>query len=429
MRIHFLFAFVLFISFQTLFAQNSEALKETFSDAEYYILFEEYEEALVLFLNLHEKGLNNAYIKHRIGECYLQIPGKKNKSIPYLEDACLNLSKSIKEGAFKESKAPYRTLFYLACAYQTNNQLEKAIDSFNKFQKLVVEQKDFNIDYVNKQIQSCKAAQELINNPKNINEINIGKLINNQFSNIRPVVSADEKSLIYISKLKFYDAILYSRKEDGQWKAPTNITPDLQSDGDFYTCFLSANGKSLVLFKNDNFNADIYLSHLEGARWSVPVRLNKNINSKSHETFASISNDGKSIYFISNRKGGYGGSDIYKSEINEKTNDWGKAINLGSEINTPLNEETPIICEDGKTLYFSSQGHQNMGGFDIFYSKNEISNVWSNPKNLGSPINSTDDNLFFYPIKNGKYAYVSKYDKEGYGQENIVKIEINTPIH
>jgi hypothetical protein len=375
MRFILLIALVYFISFSTSFSQNSDALKEAFSDAEYYILFEEYEEALALYLNLYDKGLNNAYINHRIGECYLQVPGQKNKSIPYLEEACTDLSKSIKEGSYKETKAPYRTLFYLAYAYQTNNELDKAIETFNKFQKLVIEQKDFNIDYVYKQIQSCKAAQDLIKNPLNINEINIGKLINNEYSNIRPVISSDEKSLIYISRLKFYDAILYSTKEGEQWSTPINITPDLNSDGDFYTCFLSTNGKTLVLYKNDNFNSDIYISRLVGVRWSMPKKLNKNINSKYHETFASISSDGKTIYFVSSRKGGYGGSDIYKSQIDVNTNDWGEAINLGGEINTPFNEETPIICEDNETLYFSSQGHENMGGFDVFCSKNEIVNV------------------------------------------------------
>jgi hypothetical protein len=429
MRKILLIALVYFASCNTSFSQYSEALKETFSEAEYYILFEEYEEALALYLNLYENGLDNAYINHRIGECYSQVPGQKNNSIPYLEEACKDLSKSIKEGSFKETKAPYRTLFYLASAYQTDNQLDKAIEVFKKFGKLVSAEKNYNIEYVYKQIQSCEAAKKLINNPLLIDEINMGKLINNEFSNLRPVISSDEKSLIYVSKLKFYDAILYSIKKDEQWTAPINITPELKSDGDFHTCFLSAKGKTLVLSKSDKFYSNIYISRLEGIRWSVPEKLNKNINSKFLETFASLSNDGKTLYFVSNRKGGFGGTDIYKCEFDEKTNDWGEAINLGNEINTPFNEETPIICEDNKTLYFSSQGHHNMGGFDVFYSKKFFLNVWSKPINIGYPINSTDDNLFFYPIRNGKYAYVSKYDQDGYGQKDIIRLEINTPEH
>lgn len=419
-------ALISIIASFTSFSQYKDALKEAFADAEYYILFEDYNEALSLYLNLNKNGLDNAYINHRIGECYLQIPGQKEKSIPYLEKACTNLTKTIKEGSFKETKAPYRTVFYLACAYQNDNQLDKAIETFGKFKDLVSTEKDYNIDYVYKQIQSCEAARELINNPLSINEINLGALINDEFSNIRPVISSDEKSMVYISRLKFYDAIFYTKKIDGQWSNPTNITPDLNSDGNYYTCFLSHNGETLLLKKDDNFNSDIYISKLTGAKWSAPQKLNKFINSKSQETFASLSNDGKTIYFISDRKGGYGGTDIYMSEFNENTNDWGEAINLGQEINTALNEETPIICNDDKVLYFSSQGHYNMGGFDIFYSQQLAKNIWSAPVNIGYPINTTDDNLFYYPLEKGKNAYISKYDKNGFGQEDIIKVEITT---
>ena len=407
------------------FSQNN-SLKEIFEEAEYYILYEDYQEALNLYLDLHNKGLNNAYIKHRIGECYLQIPGQKEKSIPYLEDACSNLSEDIKEGSIKETKAPYRNLFYLACAYQTNNELEKAIETFKKFEQLVSNNKDYNIEYVYKQIQSCNAAKELISNPKNIIEINIGQYVNDQYSNIRPVISANENSMVYLTKLKFYDAIFYTVKVNDQWATPINVTPDLNSDGNVYPCFLSANGRTLLLYKEDNFNGDIYISHLQGKRWSTPEKLNKNINSRFQETFASLSSDGKTIYFVSDRKGGFGGTDIYKSHFDEKTNDWGEAINLGNEINTPFNEETPVICENNKTLYFSSEGHYNMGGFDVFYAENIEENVWTEPTNLGYPINSTDDNLFYYPIDNGNKAYISKYDQNGFGQEDIVKLELNT---
>lgn len=406
------------------FSQNTDALKEAFSDAEYYILFEDYNEALSLYLNIYKKGVDNAYINHRIGECYLQISGHKEKAIPYLEEACKNLSKSIKEGSFKETKAPYRTLFYLASAYQINNQLDKAIETFKKFEELVSEQKDYNLEYVDKQIQSCIAAKKLISDPVAVKEINLGTKINDEFSNIRPAISCDENSLVFVSKLKFYDGIFYTKKENGQWTTPINITPDINLEGNFYCCFLSADGKSLLLYKEDEFNRDIYISNLNGARWSTPVKLNKHINSKYQETFASLSNDGKTLYFVSDRKGGYGGTDIYKSEFDKKTNDWGEAKNLGSQVNTPFDEETPVICQDGKTLYFSSQGHYNMGGFDIFYTQNIEGDVWSTPTNEGYPINTTDDNLFFYPIKNGKYAYTSKFENTGFGKEDIVMLEI-----
>jgi tetratricopeptide (TPR) repeat protein len=215
------------------FSQFKDALKETFLEAEYYILYEDYNEALALYQNLYNSGYDNAYINHRIGECYLQIPGQKEKSIPYLEKACENVSITIKEGSIKETKAPLRTIFYLAIAYQTNDELDKAIETFNKFKDRLAEENIYNIDYVERQIESCETAKNLIEAPLNVSEENIGDLVNDQFPNIRPVISEDENSMVYISKRKFYDAIFYSTKENGKWLTPINITPDLNSDGNY----------------------------------------------------------------------------------------------------------------------------------------------------------------------------------------------------
>ncbi|MBU8891553.1 MAG: hypothetical protein KOO66_02155 [Bacteroidales bacterium] len=405
-------------------SQFKNAIKEAFFEAEYYILYEDYTEALALYLNIYNNGWDNAYINHRIGECYLQIPGQKSKSIPYLEKACENTSKVFKEGSFKETNAPIRTIFYLACAYQVDNQLDKAIETFKKFEETLAANNIYNIDYVEKQIQSCEIAKEQIKTPANVKENNIGKPVNDGFSNIRPVVSSSENSMVYISRLKFYDAIFYTKRKDEYWTAPVNITPDLGSDGNYYSCFLSADGNTLLLYKDDLYNRDIYISYLLNNRWSLPGKLNKNINSKFQETFASLSSDGKTIYFVSDHKGGFGGTDIYKSEFSEKTQDWGEAVNMGNTINTEFDEETPIILENGNKLYFSSQGHTNMGGFDIFFAQKDSENKWSKPENLGYPVNSTDDNLFFIPVGDGTNAYISKFDQNGFGQEDIVKLEI-----
>ena len=415
--------------FCKLFSQEEVNLKETFLEAEFYILYEDYPEALTLYQKLANNGFINAYINHRIGECYLHIPGQKHKSISYLKEACKNISDKIKEGSFKETQAPTRTLFYLGDAYQVNNQLNKAIEAYQKFKEALEVQDIYNIDYVDQQIQSCKNAKELMNKPIKIKKTNVGRTINDGFSNINPVVSSDEKSMVYLSKLKFYDAILYSEKIGGNWTAPINITPDIKSDGDYYPCYLSSDGKTLILCRYEIFSGNIYLSKFKEGKWQLPKKLNKNINSKLFETHASLSTDGKTIYFVSDRKEGYGGLDIYKSTFNEAINDWGKAVNLGTEINTPLDEETPQLSEDGKTLFFSSQGHYNMGGFDIFYANMIGENEWTTPVNIGYPINSTDDDLFFYPVKDGNFAYISTYDEKGFGQKDIYKIEIFTPEH
>ncbi len=406
-------------------AQDEINLKETFQEAEYYLLYEDYQEALPLYNQLIANGHENAYIHYRLGECYLSIPGQKAKAIAFLETASQNISENIKEGSFKETNAPVRTLFFLGMAYQVNNELDKAIDAFTRFKDLLEVDDIYNLDYVEQEIQSCYHAKELMSNPVRFKQSNVGENINDGFSNFRPVVSADQKSMVYVSRLKFYDGIFYSEKKDGKWLAPVNIASDLKSDGNIYPCYLSPDGTTLLLFKEDNYGGDIYVSYFKEGKWQLPSKLNSNINSRYWETHASLTTDKKTLYFVSNRKDSYGGLDIYKSVFNDEIGEWGEAVNLGPEINTPFNEEAPCISEDGKTLYFSSQGHYNMGGYDVFYST-KMDTSWSTPVNIGYPINTTDDDLFFYPIQNGTQAYISRYDKTGFGQEDIIRLEFYT---
>lgn len=174
--------------------------------------------------------------------------------------------------------------------------------------------------------------------------------------------------------------------------------------------------------RNDQDVFNLYVSRFDNGLWSSPDKLNNNINSNYAETHACISDDGMTLYFTSNRPGGYGGFDIYKSTINSEGK-WQEAVNLGPKINTPFDETTPFITEDGQTLYFSSKGHYNIGGYDIFFAKKNGEN-WSDPENLGFPFNTTDDDVFFFPLKNGSVAYYSKYKETGYGDNDIYRIQI-----
>lgn len=411
------------------FGQEKVDLKETFLDAEYYLLYEDFREALPLYLRLTANGMENAYINFRIGECYLQIPGQKSKSIDYLEKASMNIGTKVKEGSFRETKAPLQTLFYLGNAYQVNNELDKAIDHYQQFKAMLDVEDIYNIDFVDQQIQACKNAREFMKNPVQFQKTNLGPIINDNFAAIRPVISADEKVLLYTKRLKFYDAVFFTTKENGKWSKPVNITPQIQSDGDLYTSSLSNDGKTLILFRNEGSNGDIYISRYNEntKRWSRAQRLPRHINTEYWETHGVLSADGDVLYFTSDRKGGFGGLDIYYSIYSPRSKTWTEPVNLGPEINTPYNEETPFLSQDGSTLYFSSQGHETMGGYDIFYVKNLGGNEWSEPVNMGYPINTTDDDLFFQPANNGIYAYLSDYDTDGYGEQDLYRYEIFSP--
>ena len=403
------------------YAQENKDLEDSFLEAEYFLMNESYSDALTYYLQLYEKLPDNANLAYCVGVCYLNIPGKKNLSIQYLENAIKNMSAKHKEGTLTQVAASYDALFELGRAYRINYRFDKAKETFTKYLATLLPDDHENIDFVRNEIKACEMAKDLIATPVAYAEENMGELFNDEKSNFNPLISADGKSFAYMVSLKFYDAVMFSRLVNGRWSAPVNITPELQSDGDFYISCLSADGKLLFLSKDDHVNSDIYVSSYDGKTWSKTVKLNKNINTKDWESHGFISEDGNQLVFASDRPGGFGGLDLY---ISRKVNgDWGPAVNLGPEIYSQFNEDRPYLINNGKTLFFSSQGHENMGGYDIFRSDLQSNGLWSIPKNLGYPINTPDDDIFFMPVADGKSGYYSKFKETGgFGKEDIYKV-------
>ena len=423
----FLFAGI----FAKSFSQIKGELKDNFFWAETYVLYEEYKEALPLYQVLLRVNPNNSNIKYRIGQCLLNIPGRKKEAINYLEAAVKNINPKYKEGRFKETKAPFDSYYYLANAYRINNQLEKAISTYELFKKNLNPQV-YDTSVVNLQIESCKNAMELMKIPLFIKKENLGSLINNQYSDINPVISGDESVMVYNKSEPFQEALYYTRKVNGKWIAPVNIIPylGLGYEDKNYATSLSEDGKELYVYRaGKDYDGNIFMTkRLDNDKWTNLVKLNDNINTKYWESHASISHNGKKLYFTSNRKGSYGGLDIYVSE-RDSTGDWGPAKNLGPTINTVYNEETPFLGKDDKTLFFSSRGHFNIGGYDVFYSTFLDNGEWSVPLNVGYPLNSTDDDVFFDPVNDGYQAYYSLIDSGGYGLTDIYRIEIFSKDH
>jgi tetratricopeptide (TPR) repeat protein len=412
---------ILFFCLNLANTQSKKTLKEFFVQAESHYLFGEYELANPLYLSLYDLQQENANIQYKIGNCYLNIPFEETKAIPYLEMAIRNANYDANEESYKETQAPLDAYFSLGNAYRVNNELDKAINTYKKFMDLLTTRDEMvNADFIDQQILACQNAKKLIETPVKINKENLGEEINIVSLNLNPAVSGDESSLVYTCKFGEEDVIYYSRKESGEWTIPIDITHQIGSDRDCSSTSLNYDGTELYIYKIDDFIGNIYVSYFENGQWGKIQKLNRNINTKYYESHASISKDGKTLYFGSNREGGFGGLDIYKSERSEN-GDWGPAVNLGSNINTPFNENTPFITSNDSVLYFSSEGHFNMGGYDVFRAKNQ-KNEWGKPENVGYPINSTDDNLFFQPVQNGAYAYYSML--EGYKSMGIYRLSL-----
>jgi tetratricopeptide (TPR) repeat protein len=309
----FVCLFIAVVFSLSLIAQENNNLQSTYIEAEYFLMNEDYSDALADYLQLYEKLPDNANLAYSIGVCYLNIPGKKNLSVDYLETASKNMSAKHKEGTINQVTAPYETLFHLATAYRINYKFEKAKETFIKYSGTLLPDDHENLDFIKHEIEVCDMAKDLISKPVSFTEENIGEPFNDEKSNFNPIISADGKSFAYMVSLKFYDAIMFSRLVGGKWTAPVNITPELQSDGDFYISCLSADGKQIFLSRDDNYNSDIYSSSYNGDTWSKTVKLNKNINTKFWESHGFISEDGEQLIFASDRPGGFGGLDLYIS--------------------------------------------------------------------------------------------------------------------
>ena len=419
---NFIFIILLFIySFSFSNNINTEReLKKIYHDAEYSFIFDLFDEAADSYLKILEKQPDNSNIHYKLGLCYLQIAEDDNikKAVSQLELAVKKTSEKYKN-KYKEKNAPLYAWIYYADALRLDFQFEKAINTYEKYKELNPKDKQ-NKEYLKREIQNCKNAIKLVSKPISITDYTHNyhlKRIGEYES--CPVISINEDILVFsfgkdnilppdiisLSAPCEYktDDIYYTTKENGVWQEAINITKDLNVKQTSLPTSISADGDVLYLVQDDNDDGNIYISKFKDGKWSKVEKLNKNINSKYWETYASISSDNKTIYFSSDRKGGYGGFDIYKSVLSDDGK-WGKAINLGEKINTIYDEDTPNITRDGKKLYFSSQGHTNMGGFDIF--KSEIKDgEFLEAKNIGYPLNTPGNDLFVLTQYSGQIAF------------------------
>ena len=400
---------------------NPKILQDVFLEAEYFFLIEEYKDALTLYLSLLDEDQYNANLEYRIGTCYLNIKGQKDLSIEHLEKAVQNLSAKYKYGTIQQKAAPYDALLELARAYLVNYQFNNAKNTYERYINTLLPSDSENLAYVRQQIQACDNAKVMMDNPVKFGEENVGELFNDDKDNFYPLISKDGNTVAYMTSLKFYDAVMVSHKRNGKWETPKNITPELRIDNDIFISCLNTNGSILLFSLDDNYDSNIYMSKYSDGKWSMATKLNKNINTKYWESHGYLSEDGNTLIFSSNRPGGYGGLDLY---ISRKLNgEWGPAVNLGPEINTPFNEDRAFLIGNEKILFFCSQGHKSMGGYDIFRSECKDDGVWGTPENIGYPINTPDDDTFFMPINDGEAGYYSsaKEDPDA-STDNIYKV-------
>ncbi len=388
--------------------------------AEKLLLNRNFPEAIKAYEKLVEKNPEKGEYHMNLGECYLRTPQIHDLAIPALQKAVSIFEQKHKKEDFINAK------FLLGLAYHANYMFDDAIQVFNE---LVInkEYKKFkSADILENEIRACEAAKEEFKKQKKLKVISPGEGINTEFTQHSPFYIEDKGIFIYTSKEK--TNFRTDKTDDGEYdeniffininnendREPDPYSKPLNSKDNEADCWVSKDGTFMLLYKD----GDIFQSEYKGNNWTKPTKF-KAVNSKYNEMHASMNQDRTLCYFSSDRPGGKGGKDIYY--IKKKGGKWSEAKNLGKKINTKFDEESPFIHEDG-TLYFSSKGHNSIGGYDIFSAAGNGPGKFSKPINLGMPINSVEDDLFYFVTSDNKIAYFMSKRPEGKGRGDIFKV-------
>ena len=437
----FLFFFLFIITKAVLSQEGKGSYREKFVEGNHLIIEKNYSLALAYFKEAYLIDSSSANIHYKLGICYLQSGTEKHKAIYHLEKAVQNTSHNYSEEDVTQKKASEFAYYYLGEAYRLHYNFIASYVNFKKLKDMVGDKNAELTADLDHQLITNTNAQEFTKDTAKVLIVNLGDSINTIYPDYSPVISADESTLIFSSRrlgstggdevtdegLFMEDIYVSHKKKDGTWTRAKSIGTNINTAGSESNIGISPDGQQLFVQKDEN-GGDIYYSTLIGDVWSSLTPLSYNINSPSFETNASISVDGNTIYFVSDRKeGSYGGLDIWSS-VKLPNGEWSLPTNLGPTINTAEDEEGPAIHPDGVTMFFSSKGHKNMGGYDIFKSTKNANGKWSEPENLRYPINTPDDDIYYSQSPDGKRGYFSSIRKGGRGDRDVYRIDFERSI-
>lgn len=435
----------LVLSIQTITAQNtSEKFENDFNRAE-KIFSEVYQDgkdesmslsklgyatAHPIFLDLFKQDPTNMNLAFKLGICFLSSRKDRAQAIPNLSKAVTETTDNYNGSSHKEKSAPLVAFKYLGDAYHLNSEFDKAIDAYTKFIAVAKGNKNSAmVAEAKRRIEMCNVGKVLCANPVKLKIENLGSNVNSPYADYSLVLTADQQTMFFTSRRpestggqkdadgNNMEDLYMSEKTQTGWAKATNAGSKINSEWHEASVGISPDGQTILIYKDDEGDGNIYSTSLEGDIWSKPVKLNDNINTKNWEPSAFISADGNTLFFTSDKPGGFGGRDLYSSKRGSD-GDWDKAVNMGPNINTKYDEDSPFIHHNSHALSFSSNGHNTMGGFDIFTSLLSEDGTWSQPINAGCPINTPDDDIYYVMSPDNLKAYVSSYREGGFGEKD-----------
>lgn len=408
-----------------------------------------FNQAADIWKGLLDNDRENGNMSYKLGYSFLHSYNQKAKALTHLEKAAMLRSARAGHGSFntsgydpfdpRERNAPVEVDYYLARAYHLDNQFDKADAYYQKFMDEAGNKHSLFPMALRGKEQTAN-ARTLRNRPVPYQVSNVGGVVNNDHPDFSPVLSVDGNALFYTSRrirpdssntrildpiagLPYENIYVSYKDRSGEWQAPELLNVNPSGAGHLASVNVAADGQTLILYRDDGGDGNLYESKLVGEIWSDPVLMGSDINTKSWETHGALTADGNTFYFVSDRSGGIGGRDIYRV-VRLPDGTWSKAQNLGNMVNTKYDEDGVFIHPNGRTMYFSSVGHNSMGGFDVFMTELQDDGTWTTPQNLGYPLNTVDDEVFFITTADGRRGYFSSDQAGGHGEKDIYFVDL-----
>ncbi|HDR68387.1 MAG TPA: hypothetical protein ENN61_04980, partial [Bacteroidaceae bacterium] len=364
-------------------------------------------------------------MNYKIGVCYL-FTGSRYEAIKYLTRAYE-----------LDSDVTGDIHYMLGRAHHLALEFDRAIEQYQLHrQKLAPEKLNEYNNILTKRISECQQGKELTKEPVRVIIQNLGDQVNSKYDDYNPVFAYNDTALFFTSRRpfekarrnpidnKFNEDIYVSPVRNGKFSEAERIGKPIGSSYNEAIIDISTDGNYVLVYRGNINGGEILLAEYnrDKGKWKSPKPLSKRLESKDGKTSACFSPDGKELYFISKDKDlTKGGKDIFISRLDMKGK-WTKPVNAGGILNTIYDEEGIFLTPDGNTMYFSSKGHNSMGGYDLFKSTRNELGGWSIPENLGYPINTPGDELFFIKDSDGIYGYYSAVLEGGFGEKDIYRV-------
>ena len=407
--------------------QDAKKTKGIIKEADALFEIDDFKNAEIKYLSVWKYDSLNSSMNLNLAICKYKLKELPDSVLYYLKKADKSSNPEVQ--------------FYEGKLYHLTHQFKEAIAHYELYKKQPIDIREINNLEIDRLIAISKRADEMMKHPHKAYIKNIGNTINTKYDEYVPLVSTDEKLMYFTSRRpggignkkdawgKYYEDIYYTEVKDGAWQSPKNVGIPINSETHDACVAISADLQQMIVYRTspDGTSGDLYHTEATEKGWGPLLKFGTEINSEAREFSATFNLENNVIYFSSDRPGGFGGKDIYRV-VKLPNNQWGLPWNLGPNVNTAYDEDAPFLSVNGKTLYFSSMGHETMGEYDVFKTSLIDENTFGKPENLGCPINTVGNDIFFILSPDGAHGYYSslnEHPKElGYESEDIYFIDM-----